>query len=127
MTSSPAAASATSAPLFALGSDSVDVPFPWAGAALLAALAIAAIVARWHMQRRGRLGIGVRLPTWLQKAGEVGAGPRALVVESSLRLSDQAQLHTVRWGDRELLVATSPNASPVLLDSRGASEPRHPE
>jgi len=117
-----AAASAASAAPIAYRNDAADVGFPWAGAALLTLLAIIAIAARWQSQRRSRPAAGGWLSRWLRSLGDVGLPEGGLSVGTSVRLDGQTQLHSVRWGQRELLVATSLNASPVLLESRDAAD-----
>ena len=110
----PASAPAASALLFK--SDAAEVGFPWAGAALLLLLVALAVAARWQAVRGGSA------PAWLRRwfgAGATGASASpatALSLQSSIRLDAQAQLHVVQWEGRRLLVATSPNAAPVLLD-----------
>jgi hypothetical protein len=55
-------------------------------------------------------------------AGGATTPGATLVLQSSVRLDAQTQLHVVQWEGRRLLVATSSNASPVLLDRAAASE-----
>jgi hypothetical protein len=124
MSMSFAAASAASAPL-AFRSDAADVGFPWAGAALLVLLAVVAVAARWQSRRRGA-NAGGWLSRWLPHRGGAQSPEGNLSVSGSVRLDGQTQLHTIRWGHRELLVATSLNVSPVLLDSRDTTGPGTP-
>jgi hypothetical protein len=105
-----------------LQGDNVGIDFPWAGAVLLLLLAVVAVAMRWRAQRHS----GATGPAWLQRwmpGRSDEARPFALSIESSMRLDGQTQLHAVRWKDRELLVATSLNASPVLLESRATGQP----
>jgi len=110
----PASAPASSPLVFR--SDAADVGFPWAGAALLLLLVVLAVAVRWQAVRSGGA------PTWLRRwmsPGTAGANTSpaaALLLQSSVRLDAQTQLHVVQWEGRKLLVATSPNAAPVLLD-----------
>ncbi|MGM9486039.1 hypothetical protein [Ideonella sp. YS5] len=119
MDSSLSAASAASAVPAHLLADTADVGFPWAGAALLALLALVALVMRWRAGRGG-----TSRPPWMSRwaKGPTAARPGGLGLEASLRLDGQTQVHAVQWGDRRLLVATTLNASPVLLDSRPAAD-----
>ena len=113
-----------------LGSAAADVSFPWAGAGLLALLVVLALVARWHAHTRGR-----GMPAaWQRLLGGKWAtpdteAPSPLYVHSSVRLDAQSQVHVVHWEGRRLLVATSANAGPVVLDrdTPGGSLPKEPE
>ena len=121
----PASAPATSALLFR-SADAAEVGFPWAGAGLLLLLVALAVVARWQALRGGAA------PGWLRRwlgagaAGAQAATGSVLTVQSSIRLDAQTQLHVVQWDGHRLLVATSSNASPVLID-RAAPASTTPE
>jgi hypothetical protein len=116
----PASAPASSVLLFK--GEATDVGFPWAGAGLLLLLVALAVAARWQAVRSGSA------PGWLRRwlgsgvAGGATTPGATLVLQSSVRLDAQTQLHVVQWEGRRLLVATSSNASPVLLDRAAASE-----
>lgn len=93
---------------------SEEIGFPWGGALLLLLLIIVAVAAKW----RGASGRSW-LARWLPPSGAAGVrSPAAgeLEVQATTRLNQQVQLHVVRWSGRRILVATSPNMPPVVLD-----------
>jgi hypothetical protein len=117
VTATSAASAQPSAPLL-FRSEAADPGFPWAGAALLIVLVLVAIAARWHTARRGAAASTSLVTRWLSPRLLVPGAPAAdrLRVLSTIQLDAHAQLHTVEWAGRHLLLATSPHAAPVLID-----------
>lgn len=128
---SPAASTATSAttsmatsapaplPLsLALSRDSVAMPA--GGVALLAALVLAlmfSLAFAWYRKRPGRASKSGRFD-WralLQKSAEA----QAIVVLGSTRLDLRAQLHTVEWEGRRLLIASGEHGVSLLAEVAG--------
>ena len=126
MDSNVAATQAASAPALSFRGDTADVGFPWAGAALLVLLAVIAIAVRWRATRRAGGEMPKWLALWLKVSPAEGMRGAAATLQASMRLDGQTQLHTVRWAGRELLIATSHNASPVLIDSRTVADVEEP-
>ena len=99
-----------------LGSQAVEVGFPWAGAGLLLLLALLAIAARWYGRAGDRPS---RAAAWLERfrASHASAPPPStLSVVSSVKLDAGAQLHVVSWQDRKWLVATHARGGTSLID-----------
>lgn len=112
------AASMTSAAPLNFKPASEEIGFPWGGALLLLLLIAIAVAAKW---RAANGGPGW-LARWLPTSGASGAGSvrspsgGELEVEATTRLNPQVQLHVVRWSGRRILLATSQNMPPVVLD-----------
>jgi hypothetical protein len=117
------AVAASSSGILPFRNEAADPGFPWAGALLLLVLVLVAVAARWQAARRQGMPATTGLARWLRPAVGTGLPANAhLRIESSLRLDAQTQLHTVAWGERRLLLATSSHAAPVVLDRVGQPE-----
>lgn len=94
---------------------SEEIGFPWAGALLLLLLIVVAAAAKW----RGAAGRPGWLARWAPVSAAAGGRPSAaggIEVEATTRLNPQVQLHVVRWSGRRILLATTANMAPVVLD-----------
>jgi hypothetical protein len=113
--SAAASAASTQAAPLPFKADAADVGFPWGGALLLLLLIVVAVAVKWRSASMRPAWVARWLPT--SRVGGLAATlPTDLGVEATTRLNPQVQLHVVRWSGRRILLATSPNMAPVVLD-----------
>ncbi|SEK92848.1 Flagellar biosynthesis protein, FliO [Roseateles sp. YR242] len=108
-----AAPGAASSPL-PFRRDTSENGFPVAGAIFLLVLILATLAAWWHRHRQGGGLVGACL--FRVASGATARQQDGLRVTSSVRLDVNTRLHVVEWNDRQLLLAVSGNAAPVVID-----------
>ena len=94
---------------------------PWARI-VLAFLLCAGLAAAAIAFMRWRTGQGAPGPFWLQMTRGAGDGQRELELVERLSLSPTTQLVVVRWGERKLLILSSPRGAHVVGDKPGDLE-----
>ena len=90
-----------------------DARVPWAGIALLVALLVAAVVARWW-GRRAKPGRGVAASWRLARAAST-EGPPPPRTYAAGALDPRTRLVVVEWQGERLLVACAVGTAPVVL------------
>lgn len=103
-----------------------DAGVPWAGVALLVALLLAAVVARWW-GRRAKPGRAVSA-SWRLARAAATEGPPPPRTYAAGALDPRTRLVVVEWQGERLLVASAVGTAPVVLAresiaSAGRAEP----